>query len=90
MAEERAPDAALAELLLAGERREQRFVRTMLATVTSIVANDLLVRPDSMTAGDVGPLFKLSSYTPAVNDRVLCLWLPDSQTWVVLGKVVPQ
>jgi hypothetical protein len=73
---------ALAEQL----RKELAKIRSRVGTVTALgPGNKVTVTVDGATGIQLN---RLSSYTPAVNDNVLI----DAtiQTWVVVGKILPQ
>jgi hypothetical protein len=77
---EQIADAVLEALAL-----DEEPVRSMFGTITAVATGTARVRPDSMTSGDMGPL-KVVCGNAAVNDRVLCLFIPESGVWVVIAK----
>lgn len=68
----------------------RKGVHTIFGKVTSITTGNLRVQPDGMPTGDIGPLWKAANYTPAVDDRVMCVFDPGSRTYVVMFKIVNQ
>jgi len=75
---------ALAELALSASGGGGG-IRTMFGTIITATATTVMVRPDSMATGQMGPLpFVCGKAT--INARVLCLYLPDNEKWVVIGK----